>query len=138
MLYGTDFSEQMVEMATANLRDEISAGKVLIHLGSVMDMPYDNNSFDRVFHCNCYYFWPDLDLGAREINRVMKPNGVMVTGLQWALLKQSHKRGILQCANIIDPYEYMDALKKNGFTDVYMKSIRHGRTFEAIYATAKK
>lgn len=138
MLHGIDFSELMVKSATARFRDEISVGKVQIQLGNVMDIPYDKDTFDRVFHCNSYFFWPDLDLATREIYRVMKPNTVMVTGLETARLEKDRKWGYLQCANVIDPYVYMNALRKNGFTNVHMKTIRGRRVFELIFATVKK
>lgn len=57
----------------------IASKKVTLHHCDVAAMPLRDSTVDRVFHCNCYYFWPDLRKGAAEIHRVMKPgNGMTV------------------------------------------------------------
>ncbi|MBN3323080.1 ERG6 methyltransferase, partial [Atractosteus spatula] len=57
-------------------RAEIESGKVTLFNGNVMAMPLPDSSVDKVYHCNCYYFWPDLKAGTSEIHRVMKPGGL--------------------------------------------------------------
>ena len=62
-----------------NFKSSIERQKLEICLGSVMELPYSDNFFDRVFHVNCFYFWPDLDQGISELRRVMKTDGLMVS-----------------------------------------------------------
>lgn len=62
-------------MATKRLKDLMASGKLTLHHCDVAAMPLGDNSVDKVFHCNCYYFWPDLRKGGAEIHRVMKPGG---------------------------------------------------------------
>eukprot|EP00061_Rhincodon_typus_P009855 g33670.t1 len=72
-LYGLDYSEYMYHVASRRLQPDIQTGKVTLFHGSVEQIPLEDNVVDRVFHCNCYYFWPTLQSGCREIYRVMKP-----------------------------------------------------------------
>jgi len=45
---------------------------------------------DAVVHCHCVYFWKDLDAGAAEVARVLRPNGrhVFIMGPE-AMLKSN-------------------------------------------------
>lgn len=77
-LYGTDLSERMVAVNRRALYKEIAAGKVHLNLGCVTNMPYADNTFDRIMHCNSYYYWEDMDSIVKELHRVIKPDGRMV------------------------------------------------------------
>lgn len=72
---GIDYSEYMHQVASEKLQDLIASGKVTLHHCDVASMPIAESSVDKMFHCNCYYFWPDLKKGTAEIHRVMKPGG---------------------------------------------------------------
>lgn len=63
-------------MAKEQMKELIASGKVTLHLCDVAAMPLADNTVDKVFHCNCYYFWPDLRKTASEIHRVIKPGNV--------------------------------------------------------------
>ena len=62
-----------VQMASDLLKDLLASGKVTLHHCDVAAMPLADSIVDKVFHCNCYYFWPDLRKGSAELHRVMKP-----------------------------------------------------------------
>ncbi|XP_038675973.1 arsenite methyltransferase-like isoform X2 [Scyliorhinus canicula] len=72
-LYGVDYSDYMHSVTSRRLQADIRTGKVTLFLGSVEHIPLEDNVVDRVFHCNCYYFWPNQRAGSKEIHRVMKP-----------------------------------------------------------------
>lgn len=59
-----------------------------------MELPYSDNFFERVFHVNCYYFWPDLDQGISELGRVMKTDGLMVSTFVRDKLNDFSKNGL--------------------------------------------
>lgn len=63
-------------MAAERMKELIASGKVTLHLCDVAGMPLADNTVDKVFHCNCYYFWPDLRKATSEIHRVMKQGNV--------------------------------------------------------------
>ncbi|XP_058266882.1 uncharacterized protein zgc:194242 isoform X2 [Hemibagrus wyckioides] len=137
-LLGVDYSNYMHHMATKNLQGHVASGKVALYCCDVAAMPLEDNSVDKVFHCNCYYFWPDLKAAALEINRVMKPDALMVTTLRLDRVVSFASKNMFHGENW-RPEVYMEALQSCGFADVRMEN----RTdklipFQAIYATAAK
>ncbi|XP_029975338.1 uncharacterized protein LOC115408630 [Salarias fasciatus] len=136
-LIGVDYSEYMHQMSKTLMKEFIASGKVSLHHCDVAAMPLADSSVDKVFHTNCYYFWPDLRKGATEIHRVMKPGGLMVTTLRHWLLATRAKR--FMPGDNWQPEAYMAALRDSGFTDVRMEDKQDkGVTFQAIFATALK
>ncbi|XP_048840355.1 uncharacterized methyltransferase YdaC isoform X2 [Brienomyrus brachyistius] len=137
-LIGVDYSEYMHQLATKRVKELIACGKVTLHHGSVAAMPIPDNSVDKVYHCNCYYFWPDLREGIQEILRVMKSGGLMVTTLRLQRLAYAASSGAIPPQNW-QPETYMEALRASGFTDVHMEEMTdRGINFQAIFATASK
>ncbi|XP_048840360.1 uncharacterized methyltransferase YdaC isoform X5 [Brienomyrus brachyistius] len=137
-LIGVDYSEYMHQLATKRVKELIAGGKVTLHHGSVAAMPIPDNSVDKVYHCNCYYFWPDLREGIQEILRVMKSGGLMVTTLRLQRLAYAASSGAIPPQNW-QPETYMEALRASGFTDVHMEEMTdRGINFQAIFATASK
>uniref|UniRef100_A0A3B4ECN9 Zgc:194242 n=1 Tax=Pygocentrus nattereri TaxID=42514 RepID=A0A3B4ECN9_PYGNA len=137
-LLGVDYSEYMHRMASELMKEQISTGKVKLFFSDVAKMPIEDNIVDKVFHCNCYYFWPDLKRGAAEIHRVMKPGGLMVTTLRLDRVILFASKKIVTSENW-RPEDYMDALESAGFINVRMENRKHKRIpYEAIYATVAK
>lgn len=135
-VYGIDFSPEMMREASQLLEDEVAAGKVQLTLGDVAHVPYRDNTMDRIFHCNCYYFWPDIEHVCKELLRVLKPGAFMVTGLNLASLRVADSRNVVTF-DMWNPERYMDALRQVGFTEVEMKEEvceESKQTFEAIFA----
>ncbi|XP_043932557.1 uncharacterized methyltransferase YdaC-like [Protopterus annectens] len=137
-LYGIDYSEYMYKMASRNLHSLLEAGRLCLFHGSVERIPLSDSTVDKVYHCNCYYFWPDLRTGSREIHRVMKPGAVMVSTLYLESIMSCASKGILNSKKW-EPEPYMAALRDTGFIDVRMETRQHkGKEFQAIFATAIK
>uniref|UniRef100_W5MWZ4 Zgc:194242 n=1 Tax=Lepisosteus oculatus TaxID=7918 RepID=W5MWZ4_LEPOC len=137
-LFGVDYSEYMFTKASERMRAEIESGKVTLFNGNIMAMPLPDGCVDKVYHCNCYYFWPDLKAGTSEIHRVMKPGGLMVTTLRHSSNKKVALLNVFLDENW-KPKVYMEALRATGFTDVRMENKQDNKiTFQAIFATASK
>ncbi|XP_015255504.1 PREDICTED: demethylmenaquinone methyltransferase-like [Cyprinodon variegatus] len=135
-MIGVDYSEYMHQMAKKQVKEFLESGKVTLHLCDVANMPLEDNSVDKVFHCNCYYFWPDLRKAATEIHRIMKPGGLIVTTLRQSHIAALAAKKVMPGENW-RPEAYMAALRDTGFTDIRMEDTHHGNiTFQAIYATA--
>ncbi|CAG07356.1 unnamed protein product [Tetraodon nigroviridis] len=125
-------------MASKRLKDLVASGKLTLHHCDVAAMPLEDNSVDKVFHCNCYYFWPDLRKGGAEIHRVMKPGGLMVTTLNLSRIAAAGKRNVFSGENW-HPDAYMAALRDSGFTHVRMEDKQDkDATYQVIFATASK
>ena len=117
-------------------KSAVERQKLEIHLGSVVELPYSDNFFDRVFHTNCYYFWPNLDEGISELKRVMKPGGLMVTGLIHDRLKEKNSKGFMKYGPHWRPEPYVEKLTEGGFINVTMESVTRpsGRSYQVILA----
>ncbi|MBN3323101.1 BQMT1 methyltransferase, partial [Atractosteus spatula] len=125
-------------LTNERMRAEIESGKVTLFNGNIMAMPLPDSSVDKVYHCNCYYYWPDLKAGTSEMHRVMKPGGLMVTTLILSSITKAASRSILLNDNW-KPEVYMEALRATGFSDVRMEDKQDKNiAFQAIFATASK
>lgn len=135
-VYGIDPSFYMVNFASKKLNKAIEDKKVLLFHGSSTNIPLNTDSVHRVFHCNCYYFWPTMRSVLREIYRVMKPGGIMVTTLSIDNLKESQRKGFLKHGHP-DPVKYLACLENYGFENVhleYHKDPSTGKEFQAIFS----
>lgn len=121
-IYGIDISDVMVKEASGYLKQEIESGKVDVQLGDVMHLPYSNDVFDRVFHCNCYYFWTDMKGATDELYRVMGDNSRIITAMNEYFVNKVVSLGFMRYGNI-DRDRYMDSLKLSGFQNVELKTI---------------
>ncbi|XP_064646123.1 uncharacterized methyltransferase YdaC-like [Lineus longissimus] len=140
-VHGLDISDEMVRRTTRRFQKEIKDKKVNICIGDVACMPYEDNTFDRVFHTNSYYFWPDMDKAAKEIYRVMRKDGVMVTALP-DKVKMIAGKGALKYGDP-DQTRYVDALRKNNFVDVQVQDFYDAEDceypwYQAVFAYVKK
>lgn len=74
-VYGVDYSEDSVKVSTDYNQDLIEKGIVEIKHGNVLNLPYDDNSFDVVTAFETVYFWPEIEKAFGEVKRVLKPGG---------------------------------------------------------------
>jgi ubiquinone/menaquinone biosynthesis C-methylase UbiE len=83
-IYGVDFSQAMVDKAKQKFKKLIQAGKVSIEFGDVIQLPFNDQAFDKVCTVNTIYFWNDTSVSLREIRRVMKKGGKLVISIRSA------------------------------------------------------
>jgi len=83
---GVDLSPIMLQQASRCNTQAIQEGRVRLRLGFVLALPFEDASFDKTFSANSLPFWPDQEAGVKEIQRVLKPGGVIAIILQprWA------------------------------------------------------
>lgn len=67
--YGIDISEKMV----ANAR--IIAPDMSLEVASCTAIPFKDKLFDVITVCAAYHHFPDVKLFAKEVSRLLKPNG---------------------------------------------------------------
>jgi len=72
---GVDSSREMVEQGTVRNAKGMEAGRIDLRQGSVEQLPFEDQTFDRALAVNSMQVWPDAMAGLREIRRVMKPGG---------------------------------------------------------------
>ncbi len=74
---GLEMSELMIEEAQRINQKHIQANSASFHFYEGLNIPFADNSFDRIFIVNTLYFWKDPLHLLNELYRVLKPNGFL-------------------------------------------------------------
>lgn len=61
LIYGIDFSELMVSMATKRNQEFIDKGMVTLKYGDLLTAETGNERYDKIFCVNVIYFWKELN-----------------------------------------------------------------------------
>ena len=75
--FGLEISELMQQEAIKSHQNYIENNSAEIELYKGTEIPFDNESFDKIFTVNTLYFWQNPDLLLSEIYRVLKPDGIL-------------------------------------------------------------
>ncbi len=75
---GIDHSPDMLAMAELRNRRAIMEERIEFTLGTADELPYDDESFHKVFAVNVLHFWPDGTKELAECFRVLKPGGTVL------------------------------------------------------------
>ena len=76
-LTGCEISREMIKLAGKNARDYGFESKTGYVEGSCMQMPFSDSSFDAVFSNGSLHEWEDPIKAFNEINRVLRPEGIL-------------------------------------------------------------
>ncbi len=79
---GIDHSEEMVQEARRKNENLIDSGQLQIIRANSNDIPFSDQSFDKVFCNMVIYFWDQPEDHLEEIHRVLKPGGKFYTGMR--------------------------------------------------------
>ena len=127
IIEGIDFSDTMAAIAKKRNKKYIAKGKVILKHGNFEETNYADNSFDKICSANTIYFWPQPDIYAKKIFRILKPGGKVVLAFE-------DKQGILEkplSQDVFDLYtveEVEELFIVSGFTaEVKTESIKIGK-----------
>jgi ubiquinone/menaquinone biosynthesis C-methylase UbiE len=83
---GVDTSPLMLKQASRRNARTISEGRIRLRLGSAQALPFEDTSFDKAVSANSVPMWSDRLAGVKEMQRVLKPGGLVSIVLQpvWA------------------------------------------------------
>ncbi|HEV8247914.1 MAG TPA: class I SAM-dependent methyltransferase, partial [Polyangiaceae bacterium] len=128
---GVDVSAEMLRQASRRNRAAVRAGQVELALSGASDLPFDAAAFDAVYSTNSAQFWPDLELGMREVFRVLASGGraVIVVQPMW--------RGATETDSRLWQEKLGRALELAGLTLVESR-LRHARGAPAAAVSATK
>jgi SAM-dependent methyltransferase len=108
---GIDPSPVMMRQATKRNASSIAAGRVELREGAMPNLPFRDESFDKVLSVNNVMLWPNPESSLAEIRRVMKLNGRLVIALnpRWA---KTHE-------DVVDMgHEMLEMVAEAGFVDI--------------------
>lgn len=72
---GIDYSNDMLEMAKDRNHRALMEERAELFLGDARELPYEPETFDKLFAVNVFHFWPDPTQELAECHRVLKPHG---------------------------------------------------------------
>jgi len=78
---GIDFSRTMVNVARKRNAQVVKAGRADLRYGDVVNLPFGDNCFDKVFSIHALYFWSEPLRAFKEMYRVLTPGGMLVMTL---------------------------------------------------------
>jgi len=117
---GVEISDTMLAEAKILLNDSIVEGKADLHKADAASLPFENNSFDKIFSVHVVYFWDNLDRVCAELFRVAKVN---------ALVAIYYVSPILSPTTSYHDYtteDIEDALKRAGFPSISVQTKEFG------------
>lgn len=77
-LTGVDYSPVSVATASETNADAIQAHKMDILEASVEQLPFPDDSFDKIITVESFYFWPSPQENLKEVFRVLKNSGTFL------------------------------------------------------------
>lgn len=106
----TDLAQQMLEIARENANIKTLTNFETI-VADASDLPFADNSFDKVSCRMGFMFFPDMQLAANEMFRVLKPGGRMATSVWFNAEKNLWMTGLMAIIkkNIETPPQDPDA-----------------------------
>jgi SAM-dependent methyltransferase len=87
---GIDPSQVMLNQARRRNRAAVESGRIELRRGTADDLPWPGGSFDAVLTVNTIQLWRPFDASAREVTRVLRPGGRLISYTHgWAIRKSS-------------------------------------------------
>jgi arsenite methyltransferase len=81
VVHGVEVSTAMLQRAQTTFGEELSTGRLFLHLASIEHLPLGNSSLDGAITVNTLYFVPELDRAFGELARVLTGSGRVVIGI---------------------------------------------------------
>lgn len=130
---GIDHSATMLTMAERRNHRAVMQEHVELTLGSASELPYADESFDKIFSVNVFHFWPDPTCELQECRRVLKPGGRIIF---FVVHPSSWFKGLSETGVFIarEPEEMVKILELAGWSDVEnrMVAFPDGKGFAVI------
>jgi ubiquinone/menaquinone biosynthesis C-methylase UbiE len=136
VIEGIDFSEVMLKQAGRVNKHHISNGKVRLQRGECKNLPFENESFNKLCSINTLYFWKDPDKYFLEMFRVVRPGGIVAIGFR----DDKQMSSLNLSRDIFTTYsqiEVVSLLSNAGFSDVLVAE-KEGKPFLSYCALAAR
>ena len=75
-LYGIEISEDMFNIVSMKNKRIIEKGVLKIFLENISKTSFEQNTFDKIYTINTFYFWTELEKCFYEIKRILKTDGI--------------------------------------------------------------
>jgi ubiquinone/menaquinone biosynthesis C-methylase UbiE len=123
-VYGVDFSDASVAVASRTNKTWIDQGRVEIRHASVSQLPFPSDMFDVVTAIETHIWWPELAGDMRQVLRVLKPVGKLILiaevykGASNRTSKLAEKYQPLSGMRLLSVDEHRQLLSDTGYSEV--------------------
>ena len=130
-VFGLDFADASLAVARKLNARQIEQGRVEIHEGSVLNLPFQADTFDLVTAVETHFWWTDLPAGILEIRRVLKPGGTLLIiaeiykGAQAKMTRLVEKYAPRTGIKVLSPDEHRALFSNGGYSDVQINTEPH-------------
>ncbi len=139
LLEATDFSEDMIRQAKAKTH----SARLHFSVQDATNLPYADETFDAVIISNALHIMPTPEKALSEIKRVLKQDGILIAptftaagSISGRLKIQIMELSGFKVFHKWTPDDYLNFLKKNGFTVTKNEIFSGGLAL--TYAEAKR
>lgn len=136
IIEGIDFSDAMLNQASKVNKQYISAGIVKLTKGECNNLPYNNESFDKLCSVNTLYFLSEPDKCFQETFRVLKHGGKIVIGFRDDK-QMNHLNLNRDIFNTYSLNEVVELLTNSGFSNAQIVK-KNGKWLMSYCAVATK
>ena len=133
---GIDFSEVMLKQAGKINKHNVSNGKVRLQREECKNLPFENESFNKLCSINTLYFWKDPAKYFLEMFRVIRPGGIIAIGFR----DDKQMSSLNLSSDVFTTYsqtEVVSLLSNAGFSDARVAE-KKGKPFLSYCALAAK
>jgi ubiquinone/menaquinone biosynthesis C-methylase UbiE len=123
-VYGVDFSDASVAVASRTNKTWIDQGRVEIRHALVSQLPFPADMFDVVTAIETHIWWPELAGDMRQVLRVLKPDGKLILiaevykGASSRTSKLAEKHQSLSGIRLLSVDEHRQLLSDAGYSEV--------------------
>lgn len=114
---GLDYSQVSVEKTKEVNQKAIQEGRCEAIQGDVMDLPFEESTFNVVTAFETIYFWPDLKKSFEEVYKVLKEGGTFLCVNEYNKENESNKKYVemIEGMTIHSTKEVVELLEIVGF-----------------------
>lgn len=119
---GCDFSELMVAESTKINSEFVKSGRAAFVLGNANGLPFDDNSFNKLFTINTIYFWENPAAVLSEFRRVLTSNGSLIISARPKYIMEKYP--VTQYGfTMYEKEEILNLLKENNFNPIEVTEV---------------
>ena len=123
VFYGIDISEDMKVLATKANARAVATDKMMLSVGSVDEMPYEDSFFDCIYTINTVYFWQDADKAMSEIVRTLKVGGRFICAFYSKAYFERSEKYMFEGETYYTTGELKALAQKHGLENVKVKVV---------------